>query len=528
MNKTLLVARREFVEFMRTKTFWIGILAFPIIWVLFIGGAMLLNKTKDERTYSILDYSVRNGQEEWLSGEIRGRSLQRLQRVRMGVPNQLDGEPFTAAQIREAMQEFREEQRSESFRELIDIFLGFPDEDLEAFNGGTGGAFAVILKHRGEIEAWYAKQDPDSLVGELTVLDKERYVEVSIEELGEEAEEALREKINRDELFAYFVIGEDPVASTEGSRYVSNNVTDDELRDWFTGLATEVVREERIGALGLSDSEAQSIRTPFTFLGRKVSEEGEEEDVSAADEASQFAPVIFVYLLWIAVFTAAQMLLTNTVEEKSNRIIEVLLSSVSPMQLMAGKIWGIAATGLTIVGSWVVFALIGIKLLPIFVPDFNIPLAPIIANPLYLASFIGYFVAGYLMYAALLVAIGSVCNSLKEAQSLMQPVIIFLIIPLIAMIPVMNDPNGTVARVLTYVPVWTPFLMMNRAAGPPPAWEYVATLVLLVVTIVVAFWGAGKIFRIGVLMTGKPPKIREILGWLRAPVGAVAVRKEDQ
>ncbi len=131
------------------------------------------------------------------------------------------------------------------------------------------------------------------------------------------------------------------------------------------------------------------------------------------------------------------------------------------------------------------------------------------------------------MIESLLVAIGSVCNSLKEAQSLMQPVMVLLFIPLIAMIPVMNNPNGTIAQVLTYVPVWTPFLMMNRAAGPPPAWEYVATSVLLVVTIVVAFWGAGKIFRIGVLMTGKPPKIREILGWLRAPVGTAAVRKQN-
>src|SRR5690606_22357770 len=166
----------------------------------------------------------------------------------------------------------------------------------------------------------------------------------------------------------------------------------------------------------------------------------------------------FVYLLWIAVFSIAQMLLTNTVEEKSNRIIEVLLSSVSPHQLMNGKILGIAATGLTMIGSWVVFALIGLK-----VVDLDVAWSAVVSDPLYLGSFIGYFLAGYLIYAAVLVAIGSVCNSLKEAQNLMQPVILVLMVPVIAMFFVVRDPNGTVARILTYIPVYTPFLMMNRA-----------------------------------------------------------------
>ncbi len=88
----------------------------------------------------------------------------------------------------------------------------------------------------------------------------------------------------------------------------------------------------------------------------------------------------------------------------------------------------------------------------------------------------------------------------------------------------MQDPNGTVARIFTYIPIYTPFLMMNRAGGPPPLWEYGASTVLILVSLVIAFWGAAKIFRVGILMTGKPPRIREILRWLRAPIGQVAVR----
>ena len=103
----------------------------------------------------------------------------------------------------------------------------------------------------------------------------------------------------------------------------------------------------------------------------------------------------------------------------------------------------------------------------------------------------------------------------------MGPVMIVMFIPLGALLPVGQDPNGTLARVLSYLPPFTPYVMMNRAAGPPSALEYVVTTLLLALAIALAFWWAAKIFRIGILMTGKPPKLREILRWARAPVGTV-------
>src|SRR5262249_4406405 len=155
----------------------------------------------------------------------------------------------------------------------------------------------------------------------------------------------------------------------------------------------------------------------------------------------------------------------NTVEEKSNRIIEVLLSSVSPGQLMSGKIWGIGLTGLTITASWVVFAVVGLLVAPLFIKKLDeFHLMDVVGDPLYLISFLGYFLTGYLLFAAILVAIGSVCNSLKEAQNLLQPVFLLLMIPLLAMMPVVQEPNGLMARVFTYIPLYTPFAMMNRAS----------------------------------------------------------------
>jgi ABC-2 type transport system permease protein len=217
------------------------------------------------------------------------------------------------------------------------------------------------------------------------------------------------------------------------------------------------------------------------------------------------------------------MLITNTIEEKSNKLIEVLLSSVSAITLMGGKIIGIAATGLTIISAWFTMALaffIGIPMLAGI--ELPIDLSTVLADPWFLLSFLMYFLLGYLLYAALLVGLGSLCNNLKEAQNLILPVQMIQMLPILLMVPIGRDPNGTLAQILSYIPPLTPFVMMNRAAGPPSTQEYVITTLLLVISIVGAFWLAAKIFRVGILMTGKPPGPLEILKMLRAPVTGIS------
>ena len=185
---------------------------------------------------------------------------------------------------------------------------------------------------------------------------------------------------------------------------------------------------------------------------------------------------------------------------------------------MHGKIFGIAFTGMTIVGTWVIFALLAAWLAPVMLGEGGGSLKVLLAaigNSSYLLSFVLYFLGGYLLYAAVLVAIGSVCNTLKEAQNLMQPVMMILMVPLISMVFITREPNGMVAKVLSFIPLFTPFTMMNRAGGPPELWEYVVTTILLLGTIWLTFMAAGKVFRVGVLMTGNPPKLKEIFGWLR-------------
>lgn len=331
-------------------------------------------------------------------------------------------------------------------------------------------------------------------------------------------QEALNEAIENAELFAYFVIGAEPVESNDGMRYVSNNLTDRELLSWFSGHASAEVRTRKLRRENLTEEVANWITRPVEFEGVQIAG-GVEEEVDAQDVVRQWTPVAFVYLLWIAILINTQMLLTNTIEEKSNKLIEVLLSSISPVQLMAGKILGIASTGLLIISAWSLMALFLFVLLPdVANIDLPIDLGEILANPIYLGSFLVYFVLGYLFYAAILVGLGSVCNNLKDAQNLMLPVQLVQMIPIFIMVPIGQDPNGILAKVLSYIPPLTPFVMMNRAAAPPTPFEYVVTTLLLLFSIAAALWFAAKIFRIGILLTGKPPGFMQILRWFRAPV----------
>ena len=309
--------------------------------------------------------------------------------------------------------------------------------------------------------------------------------------------------------------------------YVARNLADDDLRDWYEARATEIVRARRLEQRQIDRATAVWLNTESKFVERTVSETGEQAAVGMKDKLRQNSPMVFVYILWIAIFTITQGLLTSTIEEKSTRISEVLLSSVSPVQLMAGKILGVAGTGLLMILTWLITAYGAVKIVPSWLgAPASLDLTPILNDPLLITSFVVYFILGYLLYSAILIGIGSVVNTIQEAQALMMPVMMTLMLPLVAMMPIGRDPNGTFAKVMSYIPPFTPFVMMNRAAGPPTLVEYVVTTALLIAAIAGMLWASAKIFRIGILMTGKPPKAREIWQWVRTPAGVVPSREE--
>lgn len=540
-KKAFLVAEREFMEHLRTKTFWLGIFFFPVLITLSIVIPIWMEENKEARTYAVID---RSG---WLLAEVEERAaMPDLAKVFHTALESYRDNDESFSEMPEALR-----QTAERLVKAIESVEGQalpgvdPDRPLEdqvidgfatlltGLSGPEGEKFRQFMPEeainnlmalRDSVRDWWSELPPEE-AAKYGARAKSRYVRIDPET---DDIEALNKKITDQELFGYFVIGEDPVGGETELKYVSANLTDTDLLEWFQRLATDSVRERRLEAKEIDKSVAAWVQAPLRFESRMISRAGEEEEVETQDKLRQWAPVAFVYLLWFAVFMNAQMLLTNTVEEKSNRILEVLLSSVSPVELMSGKIAGIAAVGLTMLITWIASFLLAVKYVPKMMgADAPVNLSAIAGDPLYLGSFLVYFLLGYLFFAALLVGIGSVCNSLKEAQNLQQPVVLILIVPIMAMVPIAEDPNSTLAKVMSYIPPFTPFVMMNRAGAPPTTMEYVATTILLVASTAFMLWAAAKVFRIGVLMTGKPPKVSEIVRWIRAPVGMVPERSNE-
>lgn len=519
MRRVFLVAQREYVQNVRTKGFWFGILFFPVMLTAFIAVPQLLERAKSVRRYAVIDESG------WLLAAVNARiaaaDLRRVLEIAVEARDRPEGDSEVLPPVLLESAPMLGDLSGEERAALADVILS-----------GTGStslspaASRVREQYGADIRAWWDSVPREALRRLGSDFSFSRYVQMPAPD-GPGAQAELTRRVGAGELFAYFVLEADPVTGSGASRYVSNNLTDEDLRTWFGYLASNEVRERRLAQEQIDPALARWIQAPLRIEARKVSATGEEEAIGSRDKLRQWAPVVFVYLLWISVFSVSQMLMMNTVEEKSSRVIEVLLSSVSPVELLAGKITGIATTGLTMVLSWLTVLFVGTKYLPaVFGAPADLELSAIASDPLLIGSFLAYFVLGYLLFAAILVGLGSVCNTVSDAQNMMPAIMLVLFVPLLSMVPIGRDPNGTLARVLSYIPPFTPFVMMNRAAGPPATLEYVVTTLLLLVSIVVALWAGAKVFRIGILLTGKPPRLREILRWVRAPVGVVPVRKE--
>ncbi len=304
--------------------------------------------------------------------------------------------------------------------------------------------------------------------------------------------------------------------NTNGIEYWSANLAETKLSDDVEAAVRDEIRRREFLARGMDSTAIRQVeQTYLPFASLNPKKEVGQETVNNTDKIRQWAPSGFVYLLWVAIFAIVQMLLNNIIEEKSNRIIEVLLSSVTPGELMMGKLLGIAAVGLTMVGAWML-ALFGILSWKAGgAGEITSQILTVVKTSNLVPMFSIYFLLGYFLYAALILSLGSVCNTLKEAQSYMGVITMLMMVPMMTMTFIPKDPNGVLARILSWIPIYTPFTMMNRANADPPLIDLIGTLVLLVVCTVGALWMAGKIFRIGILRTGQPPKIIEMLRWLK-------------
>jgi ABC-2 type transport system permease protein len=235
------------------------------------------------------------------------------------------------------------------------------------------------------------------------------------------------------------------------------------------------------------------------------------DDGSEAPEqvfAKLLVPMGFMMLLWISVLTSGNYLLASTIEEKSNRVMEVLLSAVSPMQLLAGKILGYGLVALVLLVGYGGLALTGLAVAAM------LDLVPIG----HLLLLLTYFVMAYFMIAAMLAAVGGSVSELRDAQSLVGPVMLVLMLPLLLWMPISENPNGLLATVASFLPPLIPFVMILRTTGsaePIAAWQIALSIVVGAAATVGMVWAAARVFRVGILMQGKPPTPLELLRWIR-------------
>jgi ABC-2 type transport system permease protein len=222
---------------------------------------------------------------------------------------------------------------------------------------------------------------------------------------------------------------------------------------------------------------------------------------------NRMLPFVFAGLLVFSVMIGGQTLLTQTVEEKSNRVIEVLLSAVSPIELMAGKILGQMAVSMLVLA---LYAGMGLFLLMSFAMFGLI-------DPLLILYLVIFFVISYLLFAAVFSAVGAAVNEMREAQSLMTPVVLVLMAPWIFAPVIGREPNSTFSIALSFIPPVNTFAMMIRLASPtpPPTWQVLATMVIGLAAACAVIWFAAKVFKVGLLMHGKAPNIATLMRWAK-------------
>jgi ABC-2 type transport system permease protein len=233
--------------------------------------------------------------------------------------------------------------------------------------------------------------------------------------------------------------------------------------------------------------------------------------------ARSVAPLALVYLMLITAVTTGSMMLQGLIEERSNKLLEAVLACIRPESLMYGKLLGLGAVGLTIAAVWAGCAVGAALLAPGFVADILKPSLTAISDPLIIVAMIFYFLSGYVVVAMLFLTIGSLSDSMQDAQAYLTPVIMLIMLPVIFIIQAtVRTPDAALVHVLSWIPLYTPFAMLARLGGGVPLPEMLGTAVVLVLFLGLEFLLLGRLFRASLLSAGQPSRA-EILARMMTP-----------
>jgi len=318
----------------------------------------------------------------------------------------------------------------------------------------------------------------------------------------------LRAQLAAGTIDAYLWLTDDAIEAKRVT-YTGRNMAGLLERSWIKDGLGRALVEQQLAARGLTSAQAEEVLRPVQVETVRV-EHGQEG--KSDDSAMFFAVFAMVMLLYVAVIFYGVSVMRSVLEEKNTHIMEVLLSSTTSSELMAGKLLGVGAVGLTQIGIWMAMA--GVIALPSLA--FYPRLSSIRISPFALAAFVLLFLLGYLLYSAFYAAIGAVVSTEQEGQQMQFMIVLPLIIAVFLMGPVMRAPDAPFAIWASMVPFLSPVLLYLRiAVQPPPAWQIVLSLALLMGTIAGMLVLCARIYRVGVLMYGKRPTLPEIVKWLK-------------
>jgi ABC-2 type transport system permease protein len=321
----------------------------------------------------------------------------------------------------------------------------------------------------------------------------------------------LKQAVLAGEIDGYLFLPRDAlersVAEYHG-RNVSNvmdlGLLDRALDDALIGMRLEIA--------GIDGGRVKDVMRRVDLKTLQLSEKGEREDRGA----SFFLSIMLLMTLYTTVAMWGSALMNGVIEEKANRVVEVVVSSISATELFAGKLLGIGAVGLTQFLAWAGF-LLGLSAYGGAVAVMGGARLPEI--PLQVAGlFVVFFLLGYFLYGALYAAVGAAVNSQQEAQSLAFPVMLPLILGVMLFPMVLSSPDSALSVACSFVPFWTPLLMFLRVTTlTPPGWQVALSIALTLATVAFLNWAAARVYRVGILMYGKRPTFPEILRWVGRP-----------
>lgn len=281
------------------------------------------------------------------------------------------------------------------------------------------------------------------------------------------------------------------------------------LDDRDLGFIYRTIREAivnaRVAAHALERSEIEALLAVPRQPSTTVSPEAERRTVAGFN---QFLPLAFMILMFMGIVSGGQTMLTSTVEEKSSRVVEVLLSAVSPMELMAGKLLGGVAVSLVTIGLYLAVGLAVLSSFSLFG----------LFDPWLIPYFLIFFLIGFFVIGSLMLAVGAAVNDMREAGQLQAPLMLVVTLPWFLWPAISRNPDSTFAVVMSHLPPVNTFAMLIRMAStqPPPWWEVWLSIAVGLASVAGAVWIAAKVFRVGLLMYGKPPDLRTLIRWVRA------------